>query len=191
MRHRFTICLPVVFAALLVVGLSACSETGATTTASATATSTPVTPSATTPHGPPVTAATLGGPVDAFYAKYGVEADNLFDVNGVTFSLNDDTGSDGKPHDFEMLVYPSDAHVWTMEQAKPICTAFLPPDAKFARSITSSDGNLEDVYTSPEATASFAPSSPWYTADGSVSIRYERPLNGGSGVFQCSPSLGI
>ncbi len=128
MRLRFTACLFIVFV-LLVVSLTACGDTGATTVAGATATSAPVTPSVTTPHGPPVTAATLGGPVDAFYAKYGVEADNLFDVNGVTFSLNDDTGSDGKPHVFEMLVYPSDAHVWTMEQAKPICAAFLPPDA--------------------------------------------------------------
>lgn len=138
-----------------------------------------------------VTVAALGGPVQAFYAKYGTEADNLFDVNGVTFSLNDDTGADGTPHAFEMLVYPSDASQWTLQQAKPVCTPFLPPDAVFSRSITTSDGNPEDVYTSVQAKASFASSSSWYTADGSINIDYEHPPAGGSGIWQCRLSLGV
>ncbi len=140
---------------------------------------------------PGVVTASLGGPVQAFYAKYGTEADNLFDVNGVTFSLNDDTGADGMPHVFEMMVYPSDASQWTLEQAKPICTPFLPPDATFNRSIATSDGNPEDVYVSLKAHESFATASPWYTADGTISILYEHHRVGGSGIWQCHLSMGV
>jgi hypothetical protein len=140
---------------------------------------------------PGVVTAVLGGPVQAFYAKYGTEADNLFDVSGVTFSLNDDTGADGTPHVFEMIMYPSDASHWTLQQAKPICTPFLPPDATFNRSITTSNGNLEDVYVSLKAHESFAPASPWYTTDGTISINYEHPVGGGSGISQCALSMRI
>src|SRR5262249_52564549 len=100
---------------------------------------------------PGVVTAALGGPVQAFYTKYGVAADNLFRVNAVTFSLIDDTGADGMPHVFEMLVYASDAHQWTVAQAIPICAAYLPPDATFNRSMTTSEGNSEDMYVSLKA----------------------------------------
>ena len=167
------------------------------TPSSLAATATAVLPTPT-PHSidgpqpvPGVVTAALGGPVQAFYTKYGVEADNLFSSNGVTFSLIDDTGADGMPHVFEMLVHASDAHQWTVAQAIPICTAFLPPDAAFNRSITTSDGNPEDVYVSLKAHESFAPASPWYTADGTISIVYEHPVGSGSGISQCTLSMGI
>ena len=140
---------------------------------------------------PGVVTAALGGPVQAFYTKYGAEADNLFNSNGSTFSLNSATGADGMPHVFEMLVYASNAHQWTVAQAIPICTAFLPPDATFNRSMTTSDGNPEVVYISLKAHESFAPTSPWYITDGTISITYEHPVGGGTGIAQCSLSMGI
>jgi hypothetical protein len=61
----------------------------------------------------------------------------------------------------------------------------LPPDATFTRSITAGNGNQEDVYPSAQARASFSSASRWYSADGSVDIRYQRPLTGASGILQC------
>ncbi len=187
-RHR-AIRLSLALAVLLAASLSACGDAGATA-ASATATSTAAaTPSAS--HAGPVAVAALGGPVDAFSAQYGTKSNNLFNANGVLFRIDDDTGSDGKARVFAMLAYPSDTSLWTMKQAKLVCTGFLPPDATFGRSIIAGDGSPEDVYTSAQARASFEPSSSRYSADGSINIRYERPRDGGSGVFQCNLSLGV
>jgi hypothetical protein len=178
---------------LLALSLSACGGSVAVSATPVTTleTPTPTPPATATTQTIGVTVAALGGSVQAFYTKYGTQADNLFDVNGVTFSLNDDTGADGTAHVFEMLVYPSDNSPWTLTQAEPICAAFLPPDAVFSRSTTTSDGNSEDVYTSEQARASFGSTSRWYSADGSVDIRYQRPVNGASGIYQCSLDLGI
>jgi hypothetical protein len=169
-------------ALLLVLCLAACDVTTAAVSPTAP-------PTTTIAPGVPVTAATLGGPLDAFSAKYGMSGLH-YTVNGVSLTLNDARGTDGKPRVFEMLVAASDAHVWTMDEAKPICTAFLPPDATVARSITSSDGSPEDLYTSPDVSASFTPSAPGYAADGRVSSTYERPSTGAGGVSECDLKLG-
>ncbi len=160
-------------------------------------TSTPqatITPQPTATPRAIVTGPTLAGPDSAFQKKYGSAPDDLWDINGVTFSTNLDTAVDSQQHAFQMLVYRSNAGVWTLAQARSVCAVFLPPDARFSRTITSSAGNPEDVYISAEAAATFAPSSPWYTSDGSVSIDYEPPSGGtvsSSGVFQCSLSTGV
>jgi hypothetical protein len=83
-----------------------------TPTATPTIPSSPtVKPLITATPAPLVLGATLGGPTAAFCAKYGAydvnpgtfAACSLFDVNGLSISLNDDTGVDGKPHVFEMM----------------------------------------------------------------------------------------
>ncbi len=129
-------------------------------------TNTPKPPTATvpqksnsTPTIPLVTGATLGGPDSAFQTKYGHAADDLWDINGVTFSTNLDTGADGQQHVFEMLVYKSDATTWTQVEAQPICTAFLPPDATHQRDTQDSRGNLEQVYMSALLAVTFPPAS--------------------------------
>ncbi len=133
-----------------------------------------------------MTGATLGGPDSAFQTKYGHAADDLWDINGVTFSTNLDTGADGQQHVFEMLVYKSDATTWTQVEAQPICTAFLPPDATHQRDTQDSRGNLEQVYMSALLAVTFPPaSSVSYDPMGTVSITYEIA---GGGIFQCSLS---
>lgn len=163
--------------------LAATSSVSAPTAAKTAATPTLQTTRATaTPHAAIVTGATFGGPDSAFQAKYGNAADDLWDINGVTFSTNLDVGVDGQQHVFGMLVYKSDATTWTQAEAQPICTAFLPPEAIHTRDTRDDKGNLEQVYTSARLVATFAPSSPWYDPTGTVTIRYEI-ANGG--VFQC------
>jgi hypothetical protein len=192
MRRRFFVSPAVLGVALLTLGLLACGARSDTIASRSITTMATVPPSATaTPQTLGVVTAVLGGPVEAFYAKYGRKQDNSFDANGVTFSLTVDIGADSTDHVREILVVASDAHVWTQEQAKPICIAFLPPDATFTRSSETAGGFPVDVYTSAQARASFDPSSTWYSADGTVSIVYDPPPNGASGVAQCLLLMGF
>jgi hypothetical protein len=128
-----------------------------------------------------ITGATFGGPQAAFVTKYGGDG-ALYDINGVTFSLNVDSGVDGKPHVVSMLVYRSEVSTWTMAQAQTICRPFLPPDVIFQRQTTSSNGGLKYVYTSLQLAHTFAQSSPWHDPTGGVGLTYE--LHDG-GVYQC------
>jgi hypothetical protein len=137
-----------------------------------------------------VTGATFGGPQAAFVAEYeaydvnpGTAAQGtLFDVNGLMFSLNLDTGRDGTQHVFEMLVHKDDATTWTMTQAQPICRAFLPPDALYQQQTTDSQHDPEEVFTSARLAHTFVSSSSWYE-QGIVSIIY---VIRNGGVFQCN-----
>jgi hypothetical protein len=143
---------------------------------------TPSQPTATpTPLPPMVTGATQGGPVDAFVAKYGGDG-ALYDIDGVTFSLNTDAAADGKQHVFEMLVYKSDATTWTLSEARSVCRAFLPSDATYHRQTTNKEHDTEDIFSSTRLAHTFASSSPWYDPTGTVTITYV-VRNGG--VFQC------
>lgn len=159
---------------------AAATTTVTATTATTSPTSTPL-PSPT-PTPVVVTTARLGGPDSAFYAAYGYQADDLFQVGTVTFSINKDLGSDGKQHTFEMLAYPSDASLWTLDQARNICPAFLPPDATLSKQSTDNEGNPQYQYISPQLVGTFASSSPWYDPTGLAVITF---VIRNGGVFQC------
>lgn len=132
-----------------------------------------------------VTGPTLGGTREAFTAKYGEPAaPDLWDVHGVTFSLNMDTGVDSEDHAFEMLVYRSNASTWTLAEARLACAAFLPTDAVFLHHATTSSGYTEDVYRSHRLAATFPSSSVLgYDPTGVLAIDFE-VANGG--IFQCA-----
>ena len=129
-----------------------------------------------------VTEARLGGPDSAFYTAYGFEADDLFQIGAVTFSINKDAGSDGKQHAFEMLIYPSDASLWTIDQARNICPAFLPSDATFSKQSTDNEGDPQYQYTSSQLVGTFSSTSPWYDPTGLAVITF---VIRNGGVFQC------
>jgi hypothetical protein len=137
------------------------------------------------PKGPILTGATFGGTREAFAQVYGPPADaDLWDIHGVTFSLNLDTGADGRPHVFGMLVYKSDATAWTQPDAERACTPFLPPDAHKVGTAIGGDGvSPEITYTSAGFASTFAPDSPEHSDDGALVLTYT--VRDG-GVFQCS-----
>jgi hypothetical protein len=125
------------------------------------------TPTATpTPAGPRIlTGATLGGLQDAFQAKYGAPEGTgtaklyHFTIGGkdgvvdaTTFSTS--VSSDGKLHVVSLRIGPP-AATWTAAEAQPICSAFLPPDAKYRKTQTVSGYGKERVYTSASLALSF------------------------------------
>jgi hypothetical protein len=153
----------------------------ATATATAAPTATAQPSPRVAPRGPPVAGATFGGPQVAFVATYGGDGVR-YDINGITFGLNLTSGADGAPHVAVMLVYPSDAGAWTLDQAQGVCSAFLPPDATHVRDATDNEGDPEQIFASAQLAATFTASSPWYDPAGTVAITY---IIKGSGVLQC------
>src|SRR6185437_2525539 len=134
---------------------------------------------------PGVVAAALGGPQDAFLAKYGSPNDyygGLYDVNNVTFKLSLDAGSDGQQRVYQMLAYPSNTVVWLMQRARSICTDFLPPDAARTTQGADDEGNILYHYTSIQLAGSFSSTSPRYDPTGAATITY---ITHDGGVLQC------
>lgn len=135
---------------------------GVTPTPTATFTPTP----SPTPAGPRIlTGATLGGLQSAFQATYGAPEGTgtaklyHFTIGGqdgvvtaTTFSTP--VSPDGKFHIASLRIGPPSG-VWTASQAQPICSAFLPPDARFQRVQQVAGYGNERVYTSASLALSF------------------------------------
>ena len=141
---------------------------------------------------PLITDATLGGTDSAFAQQYTHLDSSLYTLQqgAVTIGLNDDTGTDGQQRAFELLIYRTDASLWSLSEAQTICTLFSPPDARFERNVTASDGSLQQIYRSSMLGATFPASSFSGASVGEYSIHYEYPNTNKNGIFQCQISIG-
>ncbi len=160
----------------------------------------------------PITGAVLGGPAQAFIAKYGplvasqsntatgelhfqqypgVETDALVVQTGKNLNFTPGDNDAGT-----IQVSQAPGQVWSPDEAKAACTAFIPADAKSVRSVASTDNlnhgmvsGREDIYASAMLAKTF-PACAFSNADqgqapaGTFNIWYSDTFDGDSSTFK-------
>jgi hypothetical protein len=124
----------------------------------------------------PITAATFGGTIAAFQAKYGdpqpagseTSSQWKVTINGmhVLISVTPDAeqDSDGQDHIIAMTIGP-DGGAWTQAIADQVLPTFLPGDATYQKEQNISGAGLAHLYQSPELGETF-PASDFVDAQG-------------------------